>query len=66
MGGVVVKQNDLKNDLQEQAEYYRDVAAQLLAVAGGVMDPMTKGELLDIAIGFLNLADHAERRLHRT
>jgi hypothetical protein len=42
------------------ADYYRDVAAEVLALAAGVMDPAVKGDLLEIAIGFLNLADHAE------
>jgi hypothetical protein len=42
------------------ADYYRDVAAEVLALATAVIDPAVKGDLLEIAIGFLNLADHAE------
>jgi hypothetical protein len=48
-------------DRKRQAEHYRDVAVQVVARAATIADDQVRGHLLDIAIGFVELADRTER-----
>ena len=42
--------------------YYRQIAAEITALAKKTQDPEVRRELLDLAERFRRLADHVERR----
>lgn len=46
------------------AQFYRDQAARIAALAEAADDPALRSELLALAERFMNLADHAAR-FHR-
>lgn len=48
-------------DQKGHVEHYRDLAVQVVARAATIADAQVRGHLLDIAIGFVELANRTER-----